>query len=116
MKRRNFIKATLAGTGMILIPSIFNGCSTQELKALEGWRKGHSKIEKDIRLIVLSYAILAPNPHNNQPWIIDLKDSHNFDLYVDPERLLPETDPPYRQIHIGQGTFLENLSLGSVNK
>ncbi len=27
----------------------------------------------DIRLKVLSYAILAPNPHNRQAWKIELK-------------------------------------------
>ena len=100
------------GSGAALIPGMLVGCNREQLAALEGWN-GHSKAEKDIRIIVLSYAILAPNPHNKQPWIIHLRDQHNFDLYVDPERLLPETDPPYRQIHIGQGTFLENLSLAA---
>ena len=48
-----------------------------------------------------------PNPHNKQPWIIHLTGPASFNLYVDPDRLLPETDPIHRQIHIGQGTFLE---------
>ena len=64
-------------------------------------------------MVVLSYAILAPNPHNKQPWIVDLKDAESFDLYVDKSRLLPETDPPFRQVHIGQGTFLENANLAA---
>ncbi|MCP4431556.1 MAG: twin-arginine translocation pathway signal protein [Gammaproteobacteria bacterium] len=63
---------------------------------------------------MLSYAILAPNPHNKQPWIIDLTGPESFDLYVDRTRLLPETDPPFRQIHIGQGTFLENAALAAA--
>ena len=112
MKRRNFIKILTAGSGVILVPSILNGCGGNNLRALEGWN-GPSKNEKDIRIIVLSYAILAPNPHNKQPWIIELRDPGRFDLYVDSKRLLPETDPPYRQIHIGQGTFLENLDLAA---
>lgn len=114
MKRRNFIKIMVAGSGVILVPSIFNGCGGNNLKALEGWN-GPSKNEKDIRILVLSYAILAPNPHNKQPWIIELRDPGRFDLYVDSERLLPETDPPYRQIHIGQGTFLENKPVATIN-
>lgn len=112
MNRRNFIKVMSAGTGTLLVPSLLNGCTQKELMALEGWR-GPSPQEKDVRMLVLSYAILAPNPHNKQPWLIDLKRADRFDLYVDPERLLPETDPPYRQIHIGQGTFLENLELAA---
>ncbi len=112
MKRRNFIKIMVRGSGVILVPSILNGCSENNLTALEGWH-GPTKPEKDIRILALSYAILAPNPHNKQPWIIEFKDLSRFDLYVDQERLLPETDPPYRQIHIGQGTFLENLALAA---
>lgn len=69
--------------------------------------------ETDIRWIVLSYAILAANPHNKQPWIVDLTGPSSLELYVDQQRLLPETDPPARQIHIGQGTFLENLELAA---
>src|SRR5690606_10936487 len=32
----------------------------------------------------------------------------------DEKRLLPETDPPNRQIHIGQGTFIEHFVLGAA--
>jgi len=83
-------------------------------KEVSAW-DGHKYDEKDIRIIVLSYAILAPNPHNKQPWLIELKDESNFDLYVDTNRTLPHTDPPFRQLHIGQGTFLENLNLAALN-
>ena len=38
-----------------------------------------------------------------------------MNLYVDTNRTLPHTDPPFRQIHIGQGTFLENLNLAALN-
>jgi hypothetical protein len=66
-----------------------------------------------VRHIVLSYAILAANPHNSQPWLVDLRRELGFDLHVDPERLLPGSDPPFRQTHIGQGTFLENADLAA---
>lgn len=61
----------------------------------------------DPRLDVLAYAILAPNPHNMQPWRIGLGGNREFTVYCDLERLLPETDPPNRQITIGFGCFLE---------
>lgn len=77
-----------------------------ESEAYDGW-------ERDIRLRVVSYAILAPNPHNVQPWRVKLTGPSALDLYVDPMRLLPETDPPYRQVHIAQGAFLENLDLAA---
>jgi hypothetical protein len=101
-----------AGSSSVLIPGLFSGCDAQQISALDSWR-GPDPVETDIRIIVLSYALLAPNPHNKQSWIIDLKSPESFDLYVDPKRLLPDTDPPFRQIHIGQGTFLENLDLAA---
>lgn len=61
----------------------------------------------DRRLDVLAYAILAPNPHNMQPWQIALGEGGEFTVFCDFERLLPETDPPNRQITIGFGCFLE---------
>ncbi len=61
----------------------------------------------DPRLDVLAYAILAPNPHNMQPWRIGLGEGRKFTVYCDLGRLLPETDPPNRQITVGFGCFLE---------
>jgi len=87
-------------------------CGETGETGLETW-SGPEPGETDIRQIVLSYAILAPNPHNKQPWIVELTGPESFDLYVDQSRLLPETDPPFRQVHIGQGTFLENAELAA---
>jgi len=113
MNRRNFIKVMTGGSSVILIPSVLGGCGSGDAEIwLEGW-KGPMSGETDIRWIVLSYAILAANSHNKQPWIVDLTGPNSLELYVDRERLLPETDPPARQIHISQGTFLENLELAA---
>jgi len=62
----------------------------------------------------LSYAILAPNPHNRQPWLIDLSKQGEIDLYVDTRKLLPHTDPFNRQITIGLGCFLELLRMAAA--
>ncbi len=114
MQRRDFIKIMTAGGTTLLVPSALTGCDTKQLEALEGWN-GPSSDQQDIRILVLSYAVLAANPHNKQPWLIRMKSNLAFDLYVDRERLLPETDPPARQIHIGQGTFLENLAIAATH-
>ncbi len=58
------------------------------------------------------YGILAPNPHNTQAWRIRPVSATQLLLYVDERRLLPETDPPARQIHIGCGCFIETLAVG----
>ncbi len=68
----------------------------------------------DPRLRALSYAILAPNPHNRQPWLIDLRQDGELTLYCDNGRLLPVTDPHNRQIVIGLGCFLELLRMAAT--
>ncbi|MEM9280098.1 MAG: nitroreductase family protein, partial [Pseudomonadota bacterium] len=50
---------------------------------------------------------LAPNPHNRQPWLVDLVGKDEIVLYCELDRRLPETDPFDRQITIGLGCFLE---------
>lgn len=74
--------------------------------AREPWSAASSGFG-DPRLDVLAYGILAPNPHNMQPWQIALGEGGEFTLYCDLDRLLPETDPPNRQITIGFGCFIE---------
>jgi hypothetical protein len=68
----------------------------------------------DPRLRALSYAILAPNAHNRQPWIADISTPDRVTLFVDPDRLLPHTDPFSRQIVIGLGCFLELMQMAAA--
>ncbi len=75
-------------------------------RALEPWTRAGDGFG-DPRLDALSYAILAPNPHNMQPWRVTLEGDDELAVYCDTSRLLPETDPPSRQITIGFGCFLE---------
>ncbi|MGC3939307.1 Acg family FMN-binding oxidoreductase [Roseobacter sp. EG26] len=70
----------------------------------------------DPRMRALSYAILAPNPHNRQPWQVDLSQPDTVVLYVDTSRLLPHTDPFNRQITIGLGCFLEVMRLAALEE
>jgi hypothetical protein len=62
----------------------------------------------------ISYGINAPNPHNTQAWKIKIISDSEMLFYVDEKRLLPMTDPPARQIHIGCGCFIETLSIGAA--
>jgi len=62
----------------------------------------------------LSWALLAPNPHNRQPWMANLAEPGVVTLYADPDRLLPKTDPFNRQITIGLGCFLELLRMAAA--
>jgi hypothetical protein len=68
----------------------------------------------EIRRNALSFALLAPNPHNRQPWMVDLVGEDEVVLYADTGRLLPMTDPFSRQITIGLGCFLELMRMSAA--
>lgn len=68
----------------------------------------------DMRRRTLAYAILAPNPHNRQPWMVDLGTDDQVTLFCDPTRLLPVTDPFGRQILIGLGAFVETFAIAAA--
>ena len=62
----------------------------------------------------LSYALLAPNPHNRQPWLVDLREEDVVVIHRDRRRDLPETDPLARQLTIGMGCFLELMIIAAA--
>lgn len=68
----------------------------------------------DPRMRALSWALLAPNPHNRQPWLADLAEPGVVTLFADTDRMLPHTDPFDRQITIGLGCFLELLRMAAA--
>lgn len=84
-------------------------------RALEPWTRAGGGFG-DPRLDALSYAILAPNPHNMQPWRVALEGEDGLTVKCDTARLLPETDPPSRQITIGFGCFLELFRQAAAEK
>lgn len=104
----------LIGGGVILAAGSAAGgflATRTPKKALEPWDTAGTY--RDPRKRALSYAILAPNPHNRQPWLVDLNTADTVILYRDKERNLPETDPHARQLTIGLGCFLELLKIAA---
>lgn len=79
--------------------------------ALAPWAAAGTYAEP--RLRALSYAILAPNPHNRQPWLAELVGDDRLRIWRDPARNLPHTDPFDRQMTIGMGAFLELLVIAA---
>lgn len=113
MTKRDFIRvlgggAVLAAGGAWVVPRL----DAMPAEAIAGW-KGPSAEERDLRRRALSWAMLAPNPHNMQPWLVDLREADVVTLHLDRTRLLPQTDPFARQITIGHGAFLELLSIAA---
>lgn len=111
--RRRFI--ALAGGGAVFATLPLAGCATTYPEAAtQAWRTAGN--ETDLRRRMLAHALLAPNPHNRQPWVADLRHSGRIGLVCDGERLLPETDPFGRQILIGCGAFIELAVIAAAER
>ncbi|MFN9847684.1 MAG: twin-arginine translocation pathway signal protein, partial [Alphaproteobacteria bacterium] len=97
--RRNVLELLAAGSAA----GALSGCasagdvdpSAGDVDPIAAWRNPGAG-EKDPRRWVLAHAILAPNPHNRQPWLVDLAGTDEIVFYADTSRLLPATDPPNR--------------------
>ena len=108
--RRSFIRTVGGSLVAAVLPPLAAGCSTEyPAESVAAWQGPPAEL--DLRRWALGHAILAPNSHNRQPWLVDLREPDVITLFVDRQRLLPQTDPQFRQIVVSQGTFLEALVL-----
>jgi hypothetical protein len=114
--RRKFISLVGGGTVTIALAqhSAPASAASYPAKAVEAWNPIASNTE--IRRWMLAHGLLAPNPHNRQPWIADLRKDGEITLICDGDRLLPETDPFGRQILIGCGAFIELAIIAAAEK
>ncbi len=115
MKRREFLK--LAGSTSIVLaasPTLVGCSAISKDAANKPWHIAGSDYD-DPRMRALSWAILAPNPHNRQPWLVTLQADLSLSLSIDTNKVLPETDPFNRQILIGMGCFSELLRMAAAD-
>ncbi len=113
LPRRRFI--ALAGGGVVLAAAPLAGCASDYPNAaIQAWQPANDNTE--IRRWMLAHGLLAPNPHNRQPWVADLRREGEITLICDGERLLPQTDPFGRQILIGCGAFIELAVMAAAER
>lgn len=112
LSRRNMINLVGGGAVLAAVGAFGFKATRAPQTAYMPWDRAGEY--EDPRMRALSWALLAPNPHNRQPWLADLSESGAITLYVDPDRLLPHTDPFNRQITIGLGCFLELLRMAAA--
>lgn len=120
--RRKFMR--VLGAGGIILGATALGAGTwlttrDPAAAREPWQQAGQDLPgfgDDVRVRALSYAILAPNAHNRQPWLVDLSEPGALTLYCDLDRRLPETDPFDRQITVSLGCFLELFALAAAQE
>lgn len=111
MTRRKIL--SLIGGGAVLAASGAGYVATRRATgAVAPWSLAGDYGE--IRRNALSWALLAPNPHNLQPWQAELIGDDRVALYLDPTRSLPHTDPFGRQLTIGMGCFIELMRMAAA--
>ncbi len=110
VSRRRFL--AIVGSSALIFPAT-SACAFSPATARQPWVRA-GQYEDPMRR-ALSFALLAPNPHNRQPWHVDLKSETEAVLYCDLQRLLPHTDPFSRQIVIGLGCFLEQFRIAAAH-
>ena len=114
VSRRVVLGAGLGGVALVAAGGVWRVTRTPQT-AHQPWELAGPPPE-DIRLDAFRHAILAPNPHNRQPWAIRLIDEDKAELSCDLDKRLPITDPYDRQITIGFGTFLELARMAAAER
>ena len=110
MPTRRHILEVLAAAPVLGVAGCASATPAQDPYA--AWRNP-GQGETDPRRFVLAHGLLAPNPHNRQPWLVRMEGQDGMSLHIDRTRLLPETDPFGRQIVIGCGALLELVALSA---
>ena len=87
MHRRNFIRLAGGGVALATVAGIGGCSSAYPPDAVAAWAGPPE--QADLRRWALGYAILAPNSHNRQPWIADLREPDAITLYAMFRNLVP---------------------------
>jgi len=116
MDRRNFLYQGLQVGAFLTMPQFLASCKSYE--GLDDSLHQREILNAEVKklapiLQAISIGITAPNPHNTQAWKFLIHDELSMSLYADEKRLLMETDPTTRQIHLGQGSFIELFCIGA---
>jgi len=118
MERRKFIITTGGFVSVTMLTTILeanplmtltSGTSNFDKKE----RDDYSQFDKSV-LKALAIGLNAPSAHNTQAWKFKIISDTEAEIYIDETRLLPQTDPPTRQIHMSGGCFLETIAIGST--
>ena len=114
LSRRTILAASGTGLALAAAGGVWRVARTPTT-ATDPWRLP-APPPADPRLDAFRHAILAPNPHNRQPWIIRLDGTDGATIFCDLDRRLPMTDPFDRQITIGFGCFLELARIAAAER
>ena len=106
----------LSAAGVLLAGSAGMIRAVRAAEPLAPWAAAPAASHPDPRIRALGWAVLAPNPHNRQPWLVRLSGPDSLLLFCDLDRRLPVTDPMDRQITIGLGAFAELFRMAAAQE
>jgi nitroreductase len=102
--------AALAGLG-IFFRAYRQGLFGTDDASLEAWSAFENRRQSGVQRLI-SAAVLAPSPHNSQPWRFSVS-SDQIILRADLSRKLGAMDPFEREMFIGLGCALENVAVAA---
>lgn len=115
MSRRQFIKYSGIGLGILGGFSLFNSLGQLNIVARRSFIEERNELGKDYADL-LYLASLAPSGHNTQPWTVRLLTDQHWIIGTDATRWLSVVDPENRETIISIGAFLENLVVTARGK
>jgi len=111
--RRSFLKlggasVVVAFAGGVLSAADFAGVPLPEGDAYAPWRLCSDPAIRNTPLALVSFGILAANPHDTQAWLFHVGDDA-VEMFADTSRNLGAMDPDLREMHLGLGCAIENM-------
>ncbi len=81
--------------------------------AYQPWKSWDDASLEGTPFALVSAAVLAANPHDTQPWLFRVADN-SIEVYADTSRNLGAMDPFLREMHLGLGCAIENMTLAAA--
>jgi hypothetical protein len=111
--RRAFLRF---GAVTVLAPQalIAAACTAETPDAAHApWTLWDAPSVRGTPLALVAAGILAANPHDTQPWLFHIEDGA-IHVFADVSRNLGAMDPYLREMHIGLGCAIENMTLAAA--
>ena len=96
--------------------SLLAGCSADARfsgAAYAPWNLWNSESTHGTALALVAAGILAANPHDSQPWLF-IATPDAIEIWADTSRNLGAMDPFLREMHLGLGCAIENMTLSAA--
>jgi hypothetical protein len=113
MQRRDFLRLLGIAGASPLVAACARAFRPSHAEMLDGDARlaGAERDPEGVWREAAAYARWTPSPHNIQPWRLRLVDPRHAELYYDPRRLLPVTDPSSSFTSACLAMYVESLSV-----